>query len=82
MFNDDGEALMSGRDGIIMSHFAEVVVQRLIKKDFSFTLFIRILLGGTNGPNDCRSILSTIFGTIWTVEFRYLGQEGRFLDPK
>ncbi len=34
VFDDDGEALKSGRYGIIMAFFAEVPVQRLIKKDF------------------------------------------------
>ena len=41
----------------------------------------RILLGGTDRPNDTGSILSTIFGTIWPGGLRYLGQEGRYLDP-
>ena len=34
VFDDDGKASMFGRYDIIMSHFAEVRVQRLIKKDF------------------------------------------------
>ena len=34
VFDDDGEALKSGRYGIIMAYFAEVPVQRLTKKEF------------------------------------------------
>jgi len=36
VFDIDGEALMSGRYGIIMSYFAEVRVQRLTKKGSFF----------------------------------------------
>ena len=70
VFNDDGEALMSERDGIIMSHFGEVGVQRLIKKFFPSPMVYRILLGGTDGPNDTVSILSTIFGKTLQEELR------------
>ena len=62
VFDDDGEALKSGRCGIIMAYFAEVVVQRLTKKDFSFRMVYRIQLGAKDGPIVFGSILSTIFG--------------------
>ena len=64
VFDDDGKVSMSGRYGIIMYYFAEVGVQRLIKKVFPSPMVYRILLGGTDGPNDTGSILSTIFGRI------------------
>ena len=64
--DDDGEALKSGRYGITMAYFVEVVVQRMTKKDFSFLESIGRSLGGTDGPKDTGSILSTIILAIWT----------------
>ena len=61
VFDNDDEALKSGRYGIIMAYFAEVRVQRLTKKVFPSPIFYRILLGATDGPNDTGLILSTIF---------------------
>ena len=62
VFDDNVEALKSGRYDIIMSHFAEVVVQRLIKNVFPSPMVYRILLGAKDGPKDTGSILFTIFG--------------------
>jgi hypothetical protein len=59
--DDDGEASMSGRYDIIMSYFAEVRVQRLIKNDFSFRMVYGIQLGAKDGAIDLGSILSTMF---------------------
>jgi len=78
VFDDDGKVSMSGRYGVIMYYFAEVGVQRLIKKVFPSPMVYRILLGGTDGPNDTGSILSTIFGKKLPEGSRYIGEEGFF----
>jgi len=69
-FGDDGEAPMSGRYDIIMSHIAEARVQRLTKKDLSFRMVIGIRLGARDGAIDIGSILSTIFGITLSEEPR------------
>ena len=78
VFDDDGEALKSGRYGIIMAHFAEVEIQRLAEKVFPSPMVYRFSLGGTDGPNDTGSILSTIFGRIKPEGSRYIGEKGLF----
>ena len=52
VFDDDGKVSVFGRYGNIMYYFAEVGVQRLIKNDFPSPLVYRVLLGGTDRPND------------------------------
>ena len=64
IFNNDGEAPMSGRYDIIMSYFAEVVVQRLIKNVFPSPVVYRILLGAKDGPKDTGSIFTPFLGEI------------------
>ena len=61
---------MSGRYDIIMLHFAEALVQRLTKKDFSFRMVIGIQLGAKDGAIDLGSILSTVFGITLSEEPR------------
>jgi len=78
VFNDDGEASMSGRYDIIMAYFAEVRVQRLTEKVFPSPRVYRCSLGGTDGPNDTGSILSTIFGRKKTEGLSYIGEKGFF----
>jgi len=61
VFDNDGEALKSGRYGIIMAYFAEVRLQRLTKNVFPSPMIYGIQLGAKGGPVDLGSILSTIF---------------------